>query len=802
MEVVGLVASIITLIGAASLTGSTLTRLYGLRGAPLYILTALNEVNDFKATLSFVHRVLDDLGDEVQGDTKAEIERLLLRAKARLDAFNKFLKEDVLREGENLVDNRDPKLRRRAKWRELIGEGQSQFDALQQELVSIKVSLGLTLSASQLRTIPKLFTSIQQITLVRPNDTEMTCLKGSPNADTAMILENIISASTSEAQGNVREISFPESSTTTGSNNETRLTLTVQQPTTYVKIETKLVSRRCPRRCPCQCHIPLQGSTPKWLKGLIGSAFVNFTGTPLLNHRSCNFKKCGNQDPGSGSARFQYFFPSWLLPLGIELTSSWRSLGGLGGTWTLRIPRICFDSVIYNKLFYLFEDRFTVEDLQKFMSSYGLRAFDCFDYDGGYETIFAMAVIHNRADVCNLLLDTGTELNHRSRIGFTLAEYLWLKRMNSDKFAIVRARPDLEDVRDNLNLSSVHDSAIGNQIEDLTHQVRLDASSVLSRDYYGFTPLHWAVRFAHLDIVDALLSAGADVNAVCRQGRSVISWAVESGSVMCCQKLLDAGAHVNILDREQQNVMLRALLMFPVNEEIVHLLVRAGTDVNHQDRDGRTSLMFAAQFGTQISCEKLLQYGADMEIQNEYGVTAVLGAVQNNNHDVLKLLCDRKAILNRKDRDGDSMIHYAAWFGDLETMRILEEAQIEGLPIDDEAVKGYWGCFSWRDETVFGDRAPIEEEKAAFKALLDSIIPSNSASEKKNTPRLPGAFPAESDDEQSEDEQSMRDRSEDEWHDTDDENIEESNEETDNEDNKEEDVTAEDDEDENDDETE
>lgn len=77
MEVLGLVTSIITLIGAASLTGSTIHRAWGLRGSPPYLITALNEVNDFKALLEFIMTALPGSDDGIEEHVKSEVERLL-----------------------------------------------------------------------------------------------------------------------------------------------------------------------------------------------------------------------------------------------------------------------------------------------------------------------------------------------------------------------------------------------------------------------------------------------------------------------------------------------------------------------------------------------------------------------------------------------------------------------------------------------------------------------------------------------------------------------------------------------------
>jgi vacuolar-type H+-ATPase subunit H len=147
MEVVGLVASVITLIGAASLTSSTIHRAWGLRGSPPYLATALNEVNDFKALLEFIRAALTDT-DDLEEHVKSEIKRLLDRANEKLHAFDEYLKTKVLRDGEKFDSN--ARLRKSAKLREVIGEGRVQVNALQQELNSVKMNLMLAINISQL----------------------------------------------------------------------------------------------------------------------------------------------------------------------------------------------------------------------------------------------------------------------------------------------------------------------------------------------------------------------------------------------------------------------------------------------------------------------------------------------------------------------------------------------------------------------------------------------------------------------------------------------------------------------------
>lgn len=164
------------------------------------------------------------------------------------------------------------------------------------------------------------------------------------------------------------------------------------QPTTnWIKIETKALSRKCPQKCPCQCHVPLERTTPKWLQGLIGVAFVRFVGTPLLNHRSCDFRNCGSHASKMGSIRYSYRFPTWLLQTGIDFTASWCCLSGVGGNWSLRIPQTITRLNVANKMVQAMKYSSVIE-VRRIMQSYGVRAFDIF-HSGYGHSVFHVCLV-------------------------------------------------------------------------------------------------------------------------------------------------------------------------------------------------------------------------------------------------------------------------------------------------------------------------------------------------------------------------------------------------------------------------
>lgn len=145
----------------------------------------------------------------------------------------------------------------------------------------------------------------------------------------------------------------------------------------FVRIETTPVHDNCPPRCPCPCHNALKGATPRWLHGLLDAAFIDLTGTPLLNHRSCNVKDCHGKISRSGSLTFCYLFLSWLLKTGINVTASWNSLSGIGGTWALRILHIIGDSNLHASMTVAMRHD-PISNIQQRMAKYNIKSFDLF----------------------------------------------------------------------------------------------------------------------------------------------------------------------------------------------------------------------------------------------------------------------------------------------------------------------------------------------------------------------------------------------------------------------------------------
>ena len=140
--------------------------------------------------------------------------------------------------------------------------------------------------------------------------------------------------------------------------------------------------------------------------------------------------------------------------------------------------------------------------------------------------------------------------------------------------------------------------------------------------------LQAAAKEGHLEVVEKLLEAKADVNAATWwDGRTALQAAAEGGHLEVVEKLLEAKADVNASTRLDGRTALQAAAEGG-HLEVVEKLLEAKADVNAATWwEGRTALQAAAEGGHLEVVEKLLEAKADvLEV-----VEKLLGAMADIN---------------------------------------------------------------------------------------------------------------------------------------------------------------------------
>ena len=137
------------------------------------------------------------------------------------------------------------------------------------------------------------------------------------------------------------------------------------------------------------------------------------------------------------------------------------------------------------------------------------------------------------------------------------------------------------------------------------------------RDEEGWSVLHWAVIRNELEIVTALLAAGADPNARTKEGTTPMhtaAYAWDNPAVV--RELLKAGAAVDARNEGGATPLHNA-----VSAGNAATLLKAGADVNARTKDGSIPLHFAAFRGEPAVIAELLKAGSELNARTQDGLT-------------------------------------------------------------------------------------------------------------------------------------------------------------------------------------
>ena len=121
-------------------------------------------------------------------------------------------------------------------------------------------------------------------------------------------------------------------------------------------------------------------------------------------------------------------------------------------------------------------------------------------------------------------------------------------------------------------------------------------------------------------IIEALLTAGADVNQADDSGQTPLMSAVEVSGLKSVRRLLQAGAKVDATDSRGRGVLHR-VNSYTGYAQVLELLLKRGANVNLRDREGQTPLHRAVSERAMGTIATLVEHGADPTLADAAGKT-------------------------------------------------------------------------------------------------------------------------------------------------------------------------------------
>ena len=154
-------------------------------------------------------------------------------------------------------------------------------------------------------------------------------------------------------------------------------------------------------------------------------------------------------------------------------------------------------------------------------------------------------------------------------------------------------------------------------------------------------------------------------------------------------------------------------------------LLLSGANINAEDNDGLTALIICSAVGNKECLEILLQNGADLTRRSkECGMNALMEASHAGHTECVKLLLEYGAIPSERDKFGGTSLHFACGEGHLEVAKILVASGADindnngGSPLMDAARNGHLDCLKFliSNNAIVNDKCTNDRRTALMIA--------------------------------------------------------------------------------------
>ena len=432
-----------------------------------------------------------------------------------------------------------------------------------------------------------------------------------------------------------------------------------------VQILSQKSNARCLDWCSCSCHkkTTVRVKDPK----TIGSFSLAYGGLPWLT-ANCDQKSCRSRSVPSVAVTFQ--FPPWIWKRYLSGAISYKSIQGFDQFF--KTPRV----VDWSSKIWGYGIAGDIKGIQEAFSAGTASALDVSPLGGN---LLHYATGRRHWDLCALLIQEGALTESEDDFQNSPSAIIWENILSGNftgddasRAASLFRNTDFLETR---SFTMLHKMVLGLVPRTISSELEYSTKDLDTVDASRRTCVFWATARGDDETLRTLLGYSADVNIRDGQGSLPLHHA---SNIECIDLLLEFGADPNARDAFGHTPA-HMICRGSGSLDLLHRLVKAGTNVDAVDDSGETALMNAI-FNKHTRCAfYLLENNARTDLANGSGDTAIHMAMMQDMHDVVHQLLHSGADYTCMNRAGSTVLHVAAQYASSKTIDVLRQHGLDGI---------------------------------------------------------------------------------------------------------------------------
>jgi len=228
--------------------------------------------------------------------------------------------------------------------------------------------------------------------------------------------------------------------------------------------------------------------------------------------------------------------------------------------------------------------------------------------------------------------------------------------------------PDIVVKEDDSQVKTLYEAAADGNVE-LVESLISSGADVNAQNDWGWTPLYVAAAIGNKNIVNLLMAKGADVNKPSNVSETPLNLAINNGHGDIARLLIEKGVDFRAIDKDGVAPLHTAAEQGYI--DIVTLLINKGVDINAKDKWIWTPVHYACWKNHKDTAEFLINKGADFHQADESGDTPLHTTAALGHVDIGTLLIDKGADINAKNNSGQTPLHLACQRGNKDVAELL-----------------------------------------------------------------------------------------------------------------------------------